>query len=135
MKVVLKRNAFFLIVTLKLLKGLILISGGSDISDELWLFGPMFTAADISLAILLRRLKLLGLDTNFFPAQTSPCIHQYYYQVQKRPAFQKIDKEISNLKLTLVWENLKTASPYIAGVVGLAAAVGAGVYIYKKTCE
>lgn len=114
---------------------LFLISGGSDLSDELWLFGPMFTAADISLSILLHRLKLLGLNTNIFPAQTYPCINQFYYQVQKRPAFQKIEKEIAHIKLTLVWENLKTASPYIAGVLGAAAALGLGVYIYKKTSE
>lgn len=108
---------------------------GGDISDELWLFGPMFTAADISLSILLHRLTLLGLDTNFFPAKLAPCTHQYYYQVRKRPAFQKIEKEVSNIKLTLVWENLKTASPYIAGAVAMGAAVGVGVYVYKKTCD
>ena len=110
-------------------------TGGSDISDELWLFGPMFTAADISLTVLLHRLKILGLDTNFYPAQSAPCINQYYYHVRKRAAFQKIEKEIANLKLTLVWENFKSASPYIAGAVGVAAVIGAGVIIYRKTCD
>ncbi|XP_053401587.1 ganglioside-induced differentiation-associated protein 1-like [Mercenaria mercenaria] len=105
---------------------------GADYSDELWLFGPMFTAADISLSVLLNRLALLGLDGRYFSTAKCPCIHQYYWQVKKRAAFQKIEKEIANLKMTLFWENFKTASPYIAGAIGVGAAVGTGYYIYKK---
>lgn len=109
-----------------------IFSEGADYSDELWLFGPMFTAADISLSVLLNRLSLLGLDGRYFSTSKCPCIHQYYWQVKKRPAFQRIEKEIANLKMTLFWENVKTASPYIAGAVTLGAAVGTGYYVYKK---
>ncbi|XP_060593454.1 ganglioside-induced differentiation-associated protein 1-like [Ruditapes philippinarum] len=105
---------------------------GADYSDELWLFGPMFTAADISLSVLLNRLYLLGLDGRYFSTSKCPCIHQYYWQVKKRPAFQRIEKEIANLKMTMLWDSVKTASPYIAGAVTLGAAVGTGYYIYKK---
>lgn len=105
---------------------------GSDISDELWLFGPMFTAADISLSILLSRLTTLGLDSRYFPLDKCPCIHNYYLQVQKRPAFKHIQKEVSNLNLTLFWENLKTASPYIFTILGIGTATGVGCYVYKK---
>ncbi|XP_052815285.1 ganglioside-induced differentiation-associated protein 1-like [Mya arenaria] len=108
---------------------------GSEISDELWLFGPMFTAADISLAILLSRLSLLGLAGRFFPASKFPCIHQYYYQVRKRPAFVKIRKEIANLKWTMAWENFKWVSPYIIGGVLVGSGVGAGYLIYKKLSD
>ena len=109
-----------------------LFSVGSDISDELWLFGPMFTAADISLSVLLGRLTILGLDTRYFPTETCPCINNYYLQVQKRVAFQCIQKQISNLNMTLLWENVKVVSPYILAIVGLGTATGAGYYIYKK---
>ena len=109
-----------------------LFSVGSDISDELWLFGPMFTAADISLSILLSRLTTLGLDSRYFPLDKCPCIHNYYLQVQKRPAFKHIQKEVSNLNLTLFWENLKTASPYIFTILGIGTATGVGCYVYKK---
>ena len=105
---------------------------GSDISDELWLFGPMFTAADISLSILLSRLTILGLDSCYFPPDMCPCIHNYYLQVQKRPAFKQIQKEVANLNLTLCWENLKIASPYIFMILGIGTATGAGYYAYKK---
>lgn len=105
---------------------------GSDISDELWLFGPMFTAADISLAILLSRLSLLGLADHLFPVDHCPCIHQYFEQIKKRPAFIKIEKDIATLKYTLVWENLKDASPYILGVVGMSLLAVTGYFAYKK---
>lgn len=109
-----------------------MISEGSDYSDELWLFGPMFTAADISLAVLLSRLSLLGLDGRYFPSDKCPCVQQYFWQVKKRPAFQRIEKEIANVKLTIAWENVKTASPYVIGAVGLGMAAGTGYYAYKK---
>lgn len=105
---------------------------GSDISDELWLFGPMFTAADISLSILLSRLTTLGLEGRYFPPDKCPCVYSYHLQVQKRPAFRRIQKEISNLTLTLLWENLKTASPYILTVLGIGTVTGVGYYVYKK---
>ena len=105
---------------------------GSDISDELWLFGPMFTAADISLSVLLNRLTLLGLDRRYFPIDKCPCICQYYAQVKKRRAFLKIEKEIANLRMTLIWENFKTISPYLAGGFGIGVLIGAGYYTYKK---
>ncbi|KAK3586748.1 hypothetical protein CHS0354_014779 [Potamilus streckersoni] len=102
-----------------------------DIADETWLFGPMFTAADISLAVLLNRLTLLGLDSHYFSQDKYPFIHAYHQQVQTRPAFQVIQKEISNLQLSLIWENLKAASPYIATVTGIGVAAGLGFIIYK----
>ena len=105
---------------------------GSDISDELWLFGPMFTAADISLSAILSRLTLLGLDSRYFSADKCPCLHNYYQQLQKRPAYQKIQTQIANLKMTLLWENFKTASPYILTVLGIGTATGVGYYAYKK---
>lgn len=105
---------------------------GSDISDELWLFGPMFTAADISLSAILSRLTLLGLDSRYFSPDKCPCLHNYYQQLQKRPAYQKIQTQIANLKMTLLWENFKTASPYILTVLGIGTATGVGYYAYKK---
>lgn len=105
---------------------------GSDISDELWLFGPMFTAADISLTILLDRLTLLGLNERFFPSDKCPCICQYFENVRKRPAYKMIQKEVSNLRLTLLWENLKTACPFILASVGVACVVGGAYLAYKK---
>ncbi|XP_069110394.1 ganglioside-induced differentiation-associated protein 1-like [Argopecten irradians] len=103
-----------------------------DIADDLWLFGPMYTVADISLTVLLSRLALLGLDKTYFSQDKHPYTHNYYNQVKQRLTYQMIQKEIANLRMTLLWENLKTASPYIAGVICLGTAAAIAYSVYKK---
>ncbi|KAK3086824.1 hypothetical protein FSP39_024005 [Pinctada imbricata] len=104
-----------------------------DIADELWLFGPMFTAADISLTVLLSRLSLLGLDSYYFPKDSCPQVHNYYTQVQKRPAYQHLQTEIANIRLSLLWENVKTASPYVAGLAGIGMVAAGAFWFYNKS--
>ncbi|XP_060066202.1 ganglioside-induced differentiation-associated protein 1-like [Ylistrum balloti] len=106
-----------------------------DIADDLWLFGPMYTVADISLTVLLSRLALLGLNNTYFSQDNNPYTHNYYNQVKKRPTYLMIQKEITNLRMTLLWENLKTASPYLAGLAGLGILGTIGYFIYKKWNE
>lgn len=93
-----------------------------DGSDQ-WLCGPDFTAADITFAILHNRMSLLGLDVRFFPQRTCPHIQQYLKQLQRRPTFQAIQNDVAGLRLTLLLEDLKAASPYliVAASFGLAA--------------
>ena len=114
---------------------LIYITASQDIADDLWLFGPMYTGADISLTVLLSRLTLLGLDATYFPIEQKPYIQNYLQQVKERPSYRQIQKEISNLRLTLVWENLKTASPYVLGLTAAALAGGLVYYAYRKLKE
>ncbi|XP_062608864.1 ganglioside-induced differentiation-associated protein 1-like [Saccostrea cucullata] len=104
-----------------------------DVADELWLFGPMFTAADIHLTVLLNRLTLLGMDREYFSQSLCPHIDSYFSQVKKRPTYVRLEKEVSTLRLTLVWENLKAWSPYLAGAAGLGLAAGGAYLIYQKT--
>ncbi|CAG2232803.1 GDAP1 [Mytilus edulis] len=100
--------------------------------DDLWLFGPMYTAADISLTVLLIRFTLLGMDTLYFPSKTCPYTHNYFKQVQKRSSYVKLQKEISNLRLTLLWENFKMASPYIGSLAGACVIGGVIYWLYNK---
>jgi hypothetical protein len=93
--------------------------------EERWLCGREFTAADVAFAILLQRMILLGLDARYFPARTCPAIHHYLQQLQRRPTFKAIQQEVASLRLTLLWEDLKAASPYViaVGSIVLAAAL------------
>lgn len=109
------------------------LSVSKDIADELWLFGPMFTAADISLTVLLSRLSLLGLDTYYFPKDSCPQVHHYYTQVQKRPAYLNLQTEITNIRLSLLWENVKSASPYVAGLAGIGMVAAGAFWFYNKS--
>lgn len=108
------------------------ISANNTFEDDLWLFGPMYTAADISLTVLLIRFTLLGMDTLYFPSKTCPYTHNYFKQVQKRSSYVKLQKEISNLRLTLLWENFKMASPYIGSLAGACVIGGVIYWLYNK---
>jgi hypothetical protein len=107
-------------------------SANKDFADNLWLFGPMFTAADISLTVLLNRFTLLGMDSLYFPSNKCPYTLSYYKQVQRRSSYIKLQKEISNLRLTLLWENIKMVSPYIGGLCGICATGGIIFWLYNK---
>lgn len=103
-----------------------------DVADVLWLFGPMFTAADIHLTVLLNRLTLLGMDKYYFPSDQCPHIDSYFSQVKKRPTYIRLEKEISTLRLTLLWENLKAWSPFLAGAAGIGVVAGGAYLVYQK---
>jgi hypothetical protein len=108
------------------------LTENGDVADELWLFGPMFTAADIHLTVLLYRLTLLGMDKYYFSQSQFPHIDSYFSQVKKRPTYARLEKEISTLRLTLLWENLKNWSPFLAGAAGLGIVAGGAYFVYQK---
>ncbi|XP_077983242.1 ganglioside-induced differentiation-associated protein 1-like [Glandiceps talaboti] len=55
--------------------------------DEYWFLGQTFTAADVFLAVLLNRLKFIGLLHHF--QDSKPLLTAYYKRVQQRPSFTK----------------------------------------------
>ena len=65
---------------------------GTENTDT-WLVGPSFTAADITFAVLLQRLDMLGLDDRLFSKDKRPNISGYYQKVQQRKAFQQMVEE------------------------------------------
>ncbi|KAK6185543.1 hypothetical protein SNE40_007751 [Patella caerulea] len=88
-------------------------------NPDVWLFGPHFTAADITFSCLLNRLVLLGLESRYFPSYKCPNIDRYYRQLLRRSTYRVIQKEVANMRLTLVWEDLKAVSPYMVGATGI----------------
>ena len=100
--------------------------------EEQWLFGSEFTAADVTFSILLHRLTLLGLDTRYFPARSCPHTRRYLAQLQRRPSFLRILKEVAGLRLTLLWEDFKAISPYMATAAGIGVAAGLAYLFARK---
>ena len=65
---------------------------------ETWLVGPTFTAADVTFAILLQRLVLLGLEDRCFSKDKRPNVFDYYERIKKRKPYQCVEKdELANL--------------------------------------
>ncbi|XP_041375756.1 ganglioside-induced differentiation-associated protein 1-like [Gigantopelta aegis] len=103
-----------------------------NIDVETFLFGTEFTAADITLSILLHRLALLGLESRFFAPNKSPNIQRYYERIQRRRTFQRIQEEVDELRWTLVWEDVKAASPYMASAAGIGLTLLITYYLVKS---
>ncbi|KAK7498845.1 hypothetical protein BaRGS_00009937 [Batillaria attramentaria] len=103
-----------------------------DKPGDTWLFGPTFTAADITFSVLLHRLTLLGMDSRFFPAATCPHTHRYRQQLLRQPAFIRIQKEVSGLRFTLIWEDFKAISPYMAAFAGVGVTAGLAYLFLRR---
>ncbi|XP_046577047.1 ganglioside-induced differentiation-associated protein 1-like [Haliotis rubra] len=54
---------------------------------ETWLLSSDLTAADISLAVLLRRVSLSGLASLYFSPTQRPALHKYWLRLQTLPAY------------------------------------------------
>lgn len=56
--------------------------------DSNWLCCNEFTLADVSLGILLHRLRQLGLEKHFWGNKQKPFLSKYYERITKQKSFQ-----------------------------------------------
>ncbi|XP_045182557.2 ganglioside-induced differentiation-associated protein 1-like [Mercenaria mercenaria] len=73
-----------------------------------WLFGPTFTAADITAITLFIRLKFVGVDTRYFSSTKRPVVHEYFTRLMKRPSVVKMMAKFASSKSIMVKMMLKT---------------------------
>ncbi|XP_052820546.1 ganglioside-induced differentiation-associated protein 1-like [Mya arenaria] len=52
--------------------------------QETWLFGPEFTAADITLAVLMIRLATIGVSRRYFSIEKRKGVFDYYIRMNKK---------------------------------------------------
>lgn len=58
-------------------------------SEDTWLLGPTFTAADITAVILMFRLNFIGIAPRYFSSTKRPIVHEYYTRAKERPSVMK----------------------------------------------
>lgn len=68
------------------------------VDEESWLCCESFTAADISLTVLLERLNVLGLENHFWGDRKRPHVEAFYKKVQSRSSYKKT---MPNVKIHL----------------------------------
>ncbi|XP_045194366.2 ganglioside-induced differentiation-associated protein 1-like [Mercenaria mercenaria] len=94
-------------------------------SRNTWLFGPTFTAADITATTLFFRLKFVGVDTRYFSSTTRPVVYEYYTRLMERPSVVKMVAKFASFKGIMAKMMLKTYGiralklGLIVGLVGL----------------
>ncbi|XP_006639465.1 ganglioside-induced differentiation-associated protein 1-like 1 [Lepisosteus oculatus] len=106
---------------------------------ELWLCGPHFTLADISLGSTLHRLKFLGLSKKYWEDGSRPNLQSFFERVQKRYAFRKVLGDIHTTLLSAVLPNafrmVKRKPPSFFGasfLMGSLGGMGYFAYWYLK---
>ncbi|XP_029635660.1 ganglioside-induced differentiation-associated protein 1 [Octopus sinensis] len=104
--------------------------GSSDYDQELWLFGSRFTAADISLIVLLNRLVMLGIDSRYFSEDRRPYLLKYHKQQLERASVGRLLKEIETIRKTMYWQSILKSSSFSRwATIGLG--IGLGYLIYR----
>ncbi|XP_070532155.1 ganglioside-induced differentiation-associated protein 1-like [Ptychodera flava] len=99
-----------------------------------WFLGQDFTAADVYLAVLLDRLKYLGLAHHF--RDHMPFLTAYLDRLNQRRSFRLIVSEMSRFFRLMMFRKLiagvkKMALP-VAGLIAAVAAAWIYVYNYSK---
>ncbi|KAH9499798.1 Ganglioside-induced differentiation-associated protein 1 [Bulinus truncatus] len=97
---------------------------------EHWLCGGSFTAADITLCVLLGRLNTVGLSSKYLDPEKHPALIEYWNQARQRPSVQRV---ILGAKSTLLWYKARKALKKVAAGAAVAGGVVAlGVIISQK---
>nr|XP_002735325.1 PREDICTED: ganglioside-induced differentiation-associated protein 1-like [Saccoglossus kowalevskii] len=93
----------------------------SEDSDDYWLLGSNFTAADVYVAVLLNRLRFVGLHHHF---ESKPLITAYWKRLQSRPSFRVAClPSLYPLLFYFIGNQIKTYVPVVIGIGVIAAAV------------
>ena len=104
-------------------------------SENNWLCSSDFTVADIYLAVLLHRIRVIGLHDFLWKQQAQrPFIEKYYYRVMQRESVQlatALPKFITLLSSPTSYL-CSFDSRYLAAAVGIGALLVVGVYFFKK---
>ncbi|XP_076449062.1 ganglioside-induced differentiation-associated protein 1-like [Babylonia areolata] len=105
----------------------------ADPSKELWFCGQQFTAADISLCVLMNRLHLLGLGERYHDDQKRPRLHAYWGHAKQRSSVKRhclnAGRDLMKQKLA---KGAKTALPVVGGLVAIGLAAGLAFLLAQK---
>ena len=100
-------------------------------SEETWLCGNVFTAADINAVILILRLNMVGLEARYCNAKR-PAVCEYVKRLKERSSTKKISAMFNSLPSLFRKRILKMVGKRMFQASILLGIAGAGFLIYKK---
>ncbi|XP_070571719.1 ganglioside-induced differentiation-associated protein 1-like [Ptychodera flava] len=102
----------------------------SGSGEEHWLLGHAFTAADVYLAVLLDRLKYVGLLHHFHGSK--PLLTAYYEQLHQRETFLKscvnLPSRLTSVMIPMMISKMKKMAPITIGTGVVATALVYGFF-------
>lgn len=106
-----------------------------ECTQEYWLTGTDFTAADVTATIAMITISRIGMSPRYFSSTKRPLVYDYYIRLLKRPTVQKTVAVLNSLSSYMIRQTLKTYSKKvlkIGVVVGLLALGYVGYKEYSK---
>ncbi|XP_041376985.1 ganglioside-induced differentiation-associated protein 1-like [Gigantopelta aegis] len=103
-----------------------------EVCDDSWLCGPEFSAADISLAVLLGRISYMGLETTFFPHERRPNVQAYWKRVLQHKNCSEVIGSYQDYALKDYNKNSNIILPVAGGVAVCGLAIGVATFLYNK---
>ena len=100
-------------------------------SEETWLCGNVFTAADINAVILILRLNMVGIEARYCSAKR-PAVCEYVKRLKERSSTKKISAMYDSLPSLFRKRILKMVGKRMFQASILLGIAGAGYFIYKK---
>uniref|UniRef100_A0A1A7WMG2 Ganglioside-induced differentiation-associated protein 1 n=1 Tax=Iconisemion striatum TaxID=60296 RepID=A0A1A7WMG2_9TELE len=98
-----------------------------------WLCGDFFSMADVSLAVLLHRLKFLGLSRRYWGNGVRVNVETYYERAVERPAFRRVLGHVNNILISAVlpvaFRVARKNAPVIVGSTLLIGLLGGATYL------
>lgn len=88
-----------------------------------WLCGQKFTIADISLCVLLNRLRVLGLFDRYFKDDNLKHLQDYFKRAQLRDAYRRTMSQSSSILKS--FSSLDTKDQMLVTIGTVAVIVGA----------
>ncbi|XP_071091694.1 ganglioside-induced differentiation-associated protein 1-like [Haliotis cracherodii] len=102
-------------------------------SDETWLCGPNYTAADLTLTCLLGRLIFVGLGERYFPKEKRPNLWAYWGRTQQRSSTREVVLGAGKfLAKYIIQEKAKCVLPVIGGLATVGLAAGLAAFLIHK---
>lgn len=112
---------------------LLLCPSLTDEGSQSWLCGEFFSVADVSLAVILHRLKFLGLSRRYWGNGNRVNLEMYYERVVERPAFRRVLGNVNNILISAVlpvaFRLAKKNAPVILGTTLLIGILGGATYL------
>ncbi|XP_016407817.1 ganglioside-induced differentiation-associated protein 1-like [Sinocyclocheilus rhinocerous] len=102
-------------------------------SQQAWLCGDFFSIADVSLSVILHRLKFLGLSRRYWGNGTRVNLETYYERVLNRPTFRRVLGQVNNILISAVlptaFRVAKKKAPAFVGATLLIGLIGGATYL------
>lgn len=104
-------------------------------SQEYWLVGRNFTAADITAIVLMYKLHVIAIAARYFSSEKRTIVHEYYNRLMQRPSVQTsiaTDNSATSYLQKQMLKSFGKKALKVAVIVGLVAICFAGFREYSK---